>query len=55
MAAVQRIMSGEAERPQIARVERSAFDPAGQPHQDLIDRLFYAMAGLPELEAAGLE
>jgi hypothetical protein len=55
IGAVQRIMTIEAERGEIARVERSALDPAAQPYQDLIDSLFYAMAGLTAAEASGLE
>jgi hypothetical protein len=35
--------------------ERSALCPDAQPYQDLIDRLLYAMAGLSEEEAGGLE
>ena len=46
IAAVQQIMTLEAERGEIARTERSALDPAAQPYQDLIDQLFYGMAGL---------
>ena len=53
--AVKIISRIECERGEIARVERSALDPAAQPYQDLIDRLFYAMAGLTPEESAGLE
>jgi len=55
IAAVQRIMALEADRGEIARVERSALDPAAQPYQDLIDQLFYGMAGLTPDEVKGLE
>lgn len=53
--AVKIISQIEQERGEIARTERSALDPAAQPYQDLIDRLFYAMAGLTPEESAGLE
>jgi hypothetical protein len=55
IAAVQRIMALEADRGEIARAERSALDPAAQPYQDLIDQLFYGMAGLTGDEVKGLE
>jgi hypothetical protein len=55
IAAVQRITALETDRGSIARVERSALDPAAQPYQDLIDRLFFAMAGLTNDEVEGLE
>lgn len=55
IAAVDRIIAIEESRGDISRTARSALDPEAQPYQDLIDRLFYAMAGLSELEAAGLE
>jgi hypothetical protein len=55
IAAVQRIMALEADRGEIARAERSALDPAAQPYQDLIDQLFYGMAGLTDDEVKGLE
>lgn len=42
-------------RGTIARSERSALDRAAQPYQDLIDRLFYAMAGLTDDDIQGLE
>jgi hypothetical protein len=45
----------EADRGDIARTERSALDPAAQPYQDLIDQLFYGMAGLTADEVAALE
>jgi hypothetical protein len=53
--AVSHIIATESERGTIARVERSALDPAAQPYQNLIDRVFYAMAGLTPEESAGLE
>jgi hypothetical protein len=55
IAAVQGIMALEADRGEIARAERSALDPAAQPYQDLIDQLFYGMAGLTDDEVKGLE
>jgi hypothetical protein len=54
VAAVRRIIELEAARGTIARTERSALDPAAQPYQDLIDRLFYGMAGLTDDEVRGL-
>ncbi len=42
-------------RGEIRRVDRSALDPHAQPYQDFIDRLFYAMAGISDAEARGLE
>ena len=53
--AVNRIISIERARGTIARSERSALDRVAQPYQDLIDRLFYAMAGLTDDEIQGLE
>jgi hypothetical protein len=55
IAAVQQIMTLEADRGEIARTERSALDPAAQPFQDLIDQLFYGMAGLTSEEGKALE
>jgi len=52
---LNRIMQAEHARDQIARSDRSALCPEAQPHQDLIDRLFYTMAGLTDAEARGLE
>lgn len=52
---VNRIIEAERARGQISRAERSALSPEAQPYQDLIDRLFYAMAGLTDDEAKGLE
>ena len=45
----------EAGRGEISRSARSALDPAAQGYQDLMDQLFYRMAGLSAGEAAGLE
>lgn len=53
--AVNRIMSIEANRGDIARAARSSLDPAAQPYQDLIDRLIYAMASLTSSESTALE
>lgn len=55
VAVVNRIIDAERARAQISRAERSALSPEAQPYQDLIDRLFYAMAGLTDDEAKGLE
>jgi hypothetical protein len=52
---VRRIIAIEQARGEIARTERSALDPGAQPLQDLIDRLIYAMGGLTDEEARGLE
>lgn len=52
---VRRIIDIEQTRGEISRSERSALSPEAQPYQDLIDRLFYAMAGLTDEEAKGLE
>ncbi len=55
IAAVQQIMTFEAERGDIARTERSALASADQPYQDLIDQLFFGMAGLIADEVKALE
>jgi hypothetical protein len=55
MAAVQRIIMFEADRGDIARTERSALAPAAQQYQDLIDQLFFGMAGLTADEVKALE
>lgn len=52
---VRRIIAIEQARGEIARTERSALAPAAQPLQNLIDRIFYAMAGLTLDESAALE
>jgi hypothetical protein len=53
--AANRIIAIEERRGDIARAVRSALAPEAQPYQDLIDRIFCAMAGLSASEAAGLE
>jgi hypothetical protein len=53
--AVQRICAIEQSRGEISRSDRSALAPDAQPYQDLIDKLFYRMAGLTDAEARGLE
>jgi hypothetical protein len=53
--AVRKIIAIESARGDIPRSARSALDLKGQPYQDLIDRLFYAMAGLSSAEARALE
>lgn len=53
--AVRKIIAIESARGDIPRSARSALDPKAQAYQDLIDRLFYAMAGLTEAEANALE
>ena len=35
--------------------DRAALDPNAQPYQDLIDQLFYGMAGVTADEVRGLE
>lgn len=53
--AVKRIIAIEKDRGEIARTDRSALDPKAQPLQRFLDRLIYAMAGLTDDEARGLE
>jgi hypothetical protein len=53
--AANRIIAIEERRGEISRAARSTLAPAAKPYQDLIDRIFYAMAGLSESEADGLE
>lgn len=53
--AANRIIDIEERRGEISRAARSTLTPAAKPYQDLIDRIFYAMAGLSASEAAGLE
>jgi type I restriction-modification system DNA methylase subunit len=55
VSATQRIIAIESTRGEISRADRSALDPRAQPYQDLIDRLFYLMAGLSDTEIVGLE
>lgn len=50
--AASRIIAIEERRGDIPRAARSALAPEAQPYQDLIDRIFYAMAGLSASEAA---
>jgi hypothetical protein len=52
---VRRIMVIESARGDIARTDRSALDSKSQPYQDLIDDLFFRMAGLSNEEVTGLE
>jgi hypothetical protein len=52
---VRRIIAIEVERGDIARMERSALNPAAQPYQALIDALFFGMAGLTADEVKALE
>ncbi len=53
--AVKQISGIEKARGEIARSVRSALDPAAQPYQNLIDQLLYRLAGLSDVEIAGLE
>jgi len=53
--AASRIIAIEERRGEISRAARSTLAPAAKPYQDLIDRIFYALAGLSASEAAGLE
>jgi hypothetical protein len=53
--AANRIIAIEERRGDIPRAARSTLAPAAKPYQDLIDRIFYAMAGLSASEAAILE
>jgi hypothetical protein len=55
VALVRRIILIEEARGPISRSARSALAPGAQPLQDLIDRLLYAMGGLTEDEARGVE
>jgi hypothetical protein len=52
---VEKITQIEAGRGVIARRDRSLLDPLAQCYQDVLDRLFYRLAGLSDEEAAGLE
>jgi hypothetical protein len=52
---VRLIVAIEQHRGEITRSERSALREEAQPYQYLIDRLLYAMAGLSDEEARGLE
>jgi hypothetical protein len=53
--AVNRIIAIEERRGEIPRSARSALAPEAQPYQDLVDKLFYKMAGLTAEEAIALE
>lgn len=53
--AARKIIAIESARGDIPRSARSALDPKARPYQDLIDHLFYAMAGISRGEAAALE
>lgn len=53
--AVNQISVIEQQRGDIPRSARSALAREAQPYQDLIDRLLYALAGLTDTEATGLE
>lgn len=53
--AVDRITAIEANRGVISRAARAALHPDAQPYQDLIDKLFYALAGLTDAESVALE
>ena len=53
--AAKLIVKIEMERGTISRTDRSALSEKAQPYQDLIDKLFYRMAGVTYAEAAGLE
>lgn len=55
ITATERIIAIESARGDIVRTARSALDLAAHPYQDLIDGLFYRLAGLSAVEAAGLE
>jgi hypothetical protein len=55
VALADHIVQAERSRGEISRAERSALSSEAQPYQDLIDRLFYVMAGLTDDEAKSLE
>jgi len=55
VALVHQIIRLEQARGEISRAERSALCHKAQPYQNLIDRLFYTMAGLTDEEVKGLE
>lgn len=55
VAATNEIVAIEAARGVISRRDRSALDPKGQKYQDLIDKLFYRIAGMTDAEASGME
>ena len=53
--AARKIIHFESERGDIPRSARSALAPKAQPYQDLIDKLFFMMAGLTESESSAIE
>lgn len=53
--AANQIIAIEERRGEISRAARATLAPEAKPYQDLIDRIFYAMAGLSASEADGLE
>lgn len=55
VCAVDCIIGKEERRGEIARSDRSALDSSAQKHQDFIDTLLFAMAGLSADEIAGLD
>lgn len=55
IAATERIIAIEQNRGPISRSDRSHLDPRAQPYQDLIDQLFFRLAGLSPAESAALE
>ena len=50
-----RIFEIETGRGEIPRAARSSLSPDAQVYQDLIDKLFYQMAGLTDDESTALE
>lgn len=52
---IEKIEVIEAERGDIPRSARSALDPKAQPFQDLVDKLFFKMAGFTESEYVAIE
>ena len=53
--AATRIVEIERERGEISRRERSALAEKAQPYQNFIDSILFAMAGINEAEARGLD
>lgn len=54
VAAVERIITAETNRGEMSRSDRSALSPAAQPFQDILDAVFFKLAGLTPAEVAGL-
>jgi hypothetical protein len=54
-AAASRIVEIERQRGEISRRERSALAEEAQPYQNFIDSVLFAMSGITESEAAGLD